>query len=894
MPPVSLQTFTLFRGLTERGREITPESVSRLCVRHPEEAAGLQRIFEEYRRARSSVSSSSEAILAQLESQLCSSSEVDEPAREAFDELQGRLLERLRSGPGKRSERYSGLEEIGVGGGGTVFQAWDQDLRRRLALKSSRFRLDPGGNGLAVSRFLDEAQITGQLDHPGVVPVHDLGLDAHGRLFYTMRLVKGWDLHAVIGWVHGQQAPPEAQAWSLLRIVGVLLKVCETMAYVHGKGVIHRDLKPSNVMVGRFGQVHVMDWGAAKLVDRPDRPDRRDLRPRPAPSVSIQTHRKGLRAARAEEDDGSALTTMDGMVIGTPAYMPPEQAEGRIADVDARSDVYAVGAVLYYALCGHSPYVRPGAKLSPRTVLAMVLNSAPARVSDEAKGVPAELQAICEKAMARAPERRYQDMSAMAEDLRAFLEGRVVGAMRTGPLGELRKWTQRNPAATAACALALALLAFASFFVSNQRVLAAEKSLSRELASDQHLFDALAHQVEQLLPPRRERAAEMQAWIARFEQLAQRRALHEGRAEPVSIALLKALDEAQVSGGLLERMRRRMELARATARETLESESARALWQRAAREVAQNPIYAGLQLEPQEGLLPLGPDPQSELQEFAHFQSGALPAAREGESIRMQPETCLIFVLIPAGRYQMGAQRRSPDEPSFYSKALANEGPTREVELAAFLLSKFELTQGQWYRLSGERPAMFRAQLEYPQYRIERGDFDDRHPIESVSWHECERVFGRWGLEFPSEGQWEWAARCGPELRSAEDDYFGSPQYFVNVADEAFKGVEPNQRSWEPYDDGFAMHAPVGSFEPSRWGLHDMIGNVSEWCAIEPAALGVEPRRGEAGDSGLRVLRGGDFNLRLAGSRPTGRQLEVPDRQEHSWGVRPALPLGSR
>ncbi len=345
--------------------------------------------------------------------------------------------------------RYVHEGEIGRGGMGAVLRVFDQHLRRRLAMKVAHARSreqetpSPQRVSPSLARFLEEAQVTSQLEHPGVVPVHELGLDENHRIFFTMRLVRGRSLKELLPLVREQR-----EGWTLTRALGVLLKVCETMSYAHDRGVIHRDLKPSNVMVGRYGEVYVMDWGLARIIGRPDL---HDLRPAAEEASSIRTD---LREVRESQED-SPLVTLDGSVIGTPAYMSPEQAAGRVVEVDRRSDVYTLGAMLYHLLTGQPPYLKPGSRLSPHTILALVLNARPTPIHDLAPQVPAELAAICERAMAREASERYADMSALAEDLRAYLEGRVVHAYETGATAELRKWVRRNKGLASAIAAAV-------------------------------------------------------------------------------------------------------------------------------------------------------------------------------------------------------------------------------------------------------------------------------------------------------------------------------------------------------------------------------------------------------------------------------------------------------
>jgi tetratricopeptide (TPR) repeat protein len=320
---------------------------------------------------------------------------------------------------------------------------------------------------------LAEAQIMGQLDHPGVVSVHEIGVNERGEPYFTMTLVQGRHLGEII-----RQARKAEDGWSITRVLEVLVKVCDTLAYAHSKKVVHRDLKPSNVMVGRFGEVYVMDWGLAK-----SSAEFLDVASEVEDESAIQTLRD---LGSSDESDLSA--TVEGAVLGTPSYMSPEQADGRIGEVGAQADVYAAGAMLYELLVGHAPFADGASRPTSREVLERLRSGPPRRIEDLARTASAELVAIAEKAMARDPRDRYRGMQEMADDLRAFLEQRVVRSYETGALAEFRKWFRRNRviATSVAAALFIALASLGGFLwvqvQANQRLQVARAATDREAA----------------------------------------------------------------------------------------------------------------------------------------------------------------------------------------------------------------------------------------------------------------------------------------------------------------------------------------------------------------------------------------------------------------------------
>jgi serine/threonine-protein kinase len=288
--------------------------------------------------------------------------------------------------------RFQDEGQIGHGGRSVIHMILDRTLLRHSAMKL----LSPDLRAYAADRqrFIEEAQIAAQLDHPNVVPIHELSVTERGDLYFTMKLVEGHTMEAMLD---GRENEPRSFE-SVAPYLEILIKVCDAVAFAHSRGIIHRDLKPANIMVGNFGQVYVMDWGMARLVDgRSDvlaGPDYRHKRP------SLDQH---------------------GEVVGTPAYMPPEQAYGLHDETDERSDVFALGATLSHVITGQAPYDE-FAHDAQQTLLAArscVIRSAE-RLSPAAQ-LPRGLARIAMKAMAADPAERYPTATALKEDLVAQL-----------------------------------------------------------------------------------------------------------------------------------------------------------------------------------------------------------------------------------------------------------------------------------------------------------------------------------------------------------------------------------------------------------------------------------------------------------------------------------------
>lgn len=361
--------------------------------------------------------------------------------------------------------RYRSVRLQARGGLGEVFVAWDEELRREVALKLIQRPYDRDAH--LRERFLREAEITARLGHPGVVPIFGVGRTRDGRPCYAMRYIKGETLRAAIVRFHSPETPardPRARTLAFRALLSRLVDACQAIGYAHSRGVIHRDLKPDNVMLGPFQETLVVDWGLA----------RRGKEPANEPPSS---------PTATSADDADDSLTRFGSTLGTPAYMSPEQAEGRWDAVGPASDVYSLGVTLYYLLT-----CRPAFQESSRQeLLERVRRGEFSRPRAVKPDVPRALEAICLKAMALRPEDRYDGAVALATDIERWLADEPVTAWREPALTRMGRWVRRNrtlvTSVGALAATALIALSISTALLGRER-LNTKRALNEARASD--------------------------------------------------------------------------------------------------------------------------------------------------------------------------------------------------------------------------------------------------------------------------------------------------------------------------------------------------------------------------------------------------------------------------
>jgi serine/threonine protein kinase/formylglycine-generating enzyme required for sulfatase activity len=844
------------------------------CLGHPPErrSAALEKLQSEYPEY-------ADAMKAWLDNASLARHGRDIPTTDLW--IGGTMRRESWLSAGSTFGPYLLQKRLGEGAQGVVFLAVDTRSQEQHAVKVLRDfdRNDPR----FLERFEREVAIATKLRHPNLCRVHEGGI-LEGTPYIVMDYVHGETLHErnqrerEASWA-GDRTSAEFHPQPIadkIRCIEALLRGVHAM---HEAGIVHRDIKPANIVVRQDGSAVLMDFGLAR-------------------------------------DESLRTLTKTGDLLGTPAYMSPEQLTFSAIKLDRRTDIWSMGAVLYEYLTLERPFEAP----TRDALYRMILTKEPTEIRRLNRAVPADMRTVIETALEKDRDRRFVSALVFAEELQRVLDGEALLVRPISTATRLRRWASRNPAAALGITVSLTLL-LAGTMVSSLFWYRASNNLAEwnRLADARKLEDLIASANEGLWPAIPGKIRALRAWLQDAEGLYAHLPEHitaleairtRGRlqtAVPSHPAFLfeDAIDQFKHDklADLVERMRLfgqgqssfevnldavrdRLQLAESLQRRLANED--RIAWDTCRKDLARSDsIYAGLTLEPLPGLVPLGWDQESGLWEFWHIASGSRPhwegqPLGAGRASLAADDSGIVLILLPAREFTMGAEQGS-GPPGL--EALENEAPPRRVALDAFFISKWEVSQGQWNNQFGRNPSHFRPGADAVSVTL-------RHPATDMNLPEAETSCRRWDLEVPTEAQWEFACRAGTvtpfAFGSSAKELVGA----INIADHSangFNGVQPVE-SW---DDTYPVHAPVDAFKPNAFGILNMHGNVWEWCR-DPACdyRSSVPRAGD----GLRaasaptpevILRGGGYFDIATRCRSTFRFVWPSSNPHAVVGLRP-------
>ena len=320
-----------------------------------------------------------------------------------------------------KDDKYSINKLIAKGGMAVVFEAKDKNCRRKVALKV--IHDSHSKNPEVIHRFIEEAQIAAQLDHPNILPIYDLNIDGQDKPFYAMKMVKGYTLEEIIQKVRSEDKE-FTEEYNLNKFLQIFIKICEAVNFAASKGVIHRDLKPENIMIGKFGEVFIMDWGIAKILDgKSEEPNAAD---------SLDNIIESIK----HDENFEIATTMQGQILGTPTFMAPEQVFSEDKEIDNRVDVFALGGILFNILVLDTPHEEMNIKELLRNKIAGKIPTPEKRAAKTGftlkhlpgNKIPPSLSSVCQKAMAINPDERYMNAKELQNDVEAYVNGYATQA----------------------------------------------------------------------------------------------------------------------------------------------------------------------------------------------------------------------------------------------------------------------------------------------------------------------------------------------------------------------------------------------------------------------------------------------------------------------------------
>ncbi len=816
--------------------------------------------------------------------------------------------------------RFRVLRRIAIGGMGAVYEAEQEQPWRRVAIKTVRRGVLTKS---LLRRFRQETEMLGRLQHPGIGQIFEAGTFDAGegpQPYFAMEFVDGPSL---IEYARSERLGVDDR---LLLIA----QVCDAVYHAHQKGVIHRDLKPDNILVVDRGAPKVLDFGVARATDS-------DLR-----ATAVQTEAGQIIGTvpymSPEQVSGSSDdldTRSDIYSLGVVLFelladrLPYEIEESSIGEA-----IRTIESDAPTRLGTLNPVFRGD--------IETIVGKALAKEKDRRYGSAAELADDLRRYLAREPITARPP--SLGYVLRLAVARRRALAVTVAVAALL---------ITIGTVVAFALVSGARG-VAEERLAAFER-----MADVKRLEDRLREAAEELWPAVPANVPAMERWLSKSEDMLSRLEMHReerdrlrrdrslsSRAvsrEPVEEVAANVefgsppwefaedqdqwkhdtIDDLVVrlehfrspaedpeaswsASGALASVRARLDLARNIHQATIDAQ--RAKWDEAIasiRDASECPQYEGLVIEPQLGLVPIGRDPDSGLWEFGLWrQTGEIPNRGEDGRLILDERSGVVLVLIPGGTFSMGAtrtrSRRAEREGRTYNydaAAFRTEGPVHEVTLAPFFLSKYEMTQGQWKTFTGENPSHYGSHHYYTEWDHLPAD-DKRlwlHPVDLVSWFDCDRVARHLALELPTEAQWEYAARAGTSTPWWTGATKETLEGAANLGDSYLieRAGWPGLEDW--MSDGFMAHAPVGTFRPNPFGLHDMAGNVYEWCR-DVSGNYTDPVRAGDGQrittkSAHRVLRGGSSKDPAMALRSAARSSSDPAGQDDYLGVRFARSL---